>query len=331
MLAEFGLWWWERMGELGRPAQEPRAADTLLLRPDGDAIEIGRRRRGRVRPLGRFAPGAAARQRRGRERVTLVAGVALLRCPLTLPLAAERGLATLVQYEMDRLTPFAAAEVVWACRMLRRDRAKGSLQAELLLLPKARIAAALQALADAGLTASHVEASLPGGALQVLPLVPPDPGIMQRAAWRVRAAGGLCAALAAACVALPVARQWQALDRIEAEIATLRPAVAEAQALQRRLAGAGAEDALTDGRGRAADALATLAALTEALPDDTYLTQLTLQQRRITLEGQTTGAASRLIAAVAAESRLRDPAFTAPVVRGDAGNEIFSLQAELAR
>ena len=64
---------------------------------------------------------------------------------------------------------------------------------------------------------------------------------------------------------------------------------------------------------------------------DTALTQLAMHHGRLSMEGQTTAAATRLIAAVAARPPVRDPAFTAPVVRGDVGNEIFSLQTDLAR
>lgn len=345
MLAEFGVWWLERMAELAALAQRrPPLPDTLLLQPtpltpagDGEpAFEATRRRRGRSQSLGGFTlPQDAQRLRAVRRRgetLTLVTDAVLLRRSVSLQLAAEHGLATLLHYEMDRLTPFTADQVAWDWRLLGRDRALGTLEAELVVLPRAAIAAALDTLANAGLRPDAVEAELPEGGSRDLPLEPPDSATALRDRRRLGTALALCGVLGLACVAIPLARQSLALDAQQAEIASLRPLVAQAQALQRRIAGdtAGA-DALTAGRAHAADVLTALAALTDALPDDTALTQLAMHHGRLSMEGQTTAAATRLIAAVAARPPLRDPAFTAPVVRGDVGNEIFSLQTELAR
>jgi general secretion pathway protein L len=338
MLAEIGAWWLARMAELVPAAMRSAgAADTLLLRPvpgHATAFAALRRRRGRVQPLGVFALAEDAPRlhaaRRRRETLTLATGTCLLRRTVTLPLAAERGLATLLHYEMDRLTPFPAEDVLWDGRLIRRDRDRGSLQAELVLLPRAAVAEPLQALAGAGLLPGMVEAPLPDGGQRSLPLEPPDPAAALAARRRLGAGLALCAALAAACIATPLLRQSLALADVEAQIEALRPRVAEAQALQRRLSGAGEDDALTAGRAHAGDTLTALAALTDALPDDTYLSQLSLHHRTLTMEGQSTGAATRLIAALAAEPHLRDPAFTAPVVRGDIGNEIFALQVAFA-
>jgi general secretion pathway protein L len=75
----------------------------------------------------------------------------------------------------------------------------------------------------------------------------------------------------------------------------------------------------------AVDALATL---TAALPDDTWLTSLTLHQRKLTLEGQS-AAATRLIATLATTPRIRNPGFAAPVLRNDQGADLFAIQAEV--
>jgi general secretion pathway protein L len=335
MLAEFGTWWLERMAELAAYGSRAAApADTLLLRPLPGAVEALRRRRGRLHRLGRFALPGDARQlraaRNGEEPLTLATGTPPLRRTVTLPLAAGRGVATLLRYEMDRFTPFTAAEVLWDWRLLGRDGARGTLQAELWLLPRAAVAAPLQALAEAGLRPGMVEAALPDGGTCRLPLDPPGRAAPPAARRRQRAAVALCAALAVACLLTPLLREQFALAAQQARIAALRPLVAEAQTLQRRINGAGEDDPLAAGRARAADALAALAAITEALPDDTWLSQLSLSHRRLTLQGQTTGAATRLVAALAARPGLRDPAFSAPLLRGDNGSEMFALQVDLA-
>ena len=83
-------------------------------------------------------------------------------------------------------------------------------------------------------------------------------------------------------------------------------------------------------RARVGDALAALAATTAVLPDDTYLTDLTLRQRHLVMNGRS-AAAARLIGLLSAAPGLREPAFLAPVTRSDTGHaDLFSIRAELA-
>jgi general secretion pathway protein L len=66
--------------------------------------------------------------------------------------------------------------------------------------------------------------------------------------------------------------------------------------------------------------------LTDTLPDDTWLSSLTLRQRTLVMEGHST-ASTKLIAGMAAEPRLHDPAFAAPVLRDENGGEVFTIRA----
>jgi general secretion pathway protein L len=73
-----------------------------------------------------------------------------------------------------------------------------------------------------------------------------------------------------------------------------------------------------------------LHALTAVLPDNTFLTDLTLKQRQIALRGQSANAAL-LISALSAEPSLRNPSFAAPVTRAaSGGSDLFAIAAEAA-
>ena len=75
--------------------------------------------------------------------------------------------------------------------------------------------------------------------------------------------------------------------------------------------------------------LATLASLTLVVPDDTYLTELQYQRRKVTLSGRS-ATASRLIGALAASNQLQNPVFAAPVTRIEAiRSEVFTITAEV--
>ena len=103
--------------------------------------------------------------------------------------------------------------------------------------------------------------------------------------------------------------------------------MAEAEALRRRATGSTGTDVLAIERARSGDALQALAAVTDSLPDDTYLTGFALHQRQLTIDGQSAGAA-KLIGGLADNPLIRDPAFTAPVTHSEAGLDLFSIHAE---
>ena len=72
-----------------------------------------------------------------------------------------------------------------------------------------------------------------------------------------------------------------------------------------------------------------MAATTRILPDDTYLTEMEVRQRKVTLSGRSAGAA-RLIGALAADAEFRNPGFSAPVTRLEALRaELFTINAEV--
>jgi general secretion pathway protein L len=144
-------------------------------------------------------------------------------------------------------------------------------------------------------------------------------------------AAACCVALGLAAVVIPFVRQEAALTSIEQQIAAGRAAAAEADSLRHeidRLAGsANFIESEGDKSGRP---LAVLAAATRILPDDTYLTEMELRQRKVTLSGRS-AAAARLIGPLAADGTFRNPGFAAPVTRLEAlGSELFTINAEVA-
>ena len=144
----------------------------------------------------------------------------------------------------------------------------------------------------------------------------------------VRATGGACVALAISVVALPLLQQSLARGRVEAQIEAMKPAVAKAEALRRAAVHptAGAET-VAAARAELGDVVRILAAVTTALPDDTFLISFSLNRRTICMEGAS-AAAARLITLLSAEPAVRNPHFAAPVTRSVSGRDAFSIQAD---
>jgi general secretion pathway protein L len=232
-------------------------------------------------------------------------------------------------FEMDRLTPFAANEVFWTGSMSRRDRNAGRIEVLLSLVPRAPLERLLALLAQAGLRPHVLQTNMPGGQKRVIAL---ERDASRRGNWERRAvvtALALCAVLAITAVGLPFVQQFVALHDVERRMTALRADTAQAEALRRAIvARVAGSDAIAARRLQSSDPLAVLAAVTDALPDDTYLLALTLDHGRLSITGQSASAA-RLISALAANPRLRNPVFSAPVTRNEvAHSDLFSIRAE---
>jgi general secretion pathway protein L len=316
---------------------DSKLADALLVTVDatraGQKMRLDMRRRRRETPLGSFrldeagqrAALAAIRQRP--RRVILRPDPAcVLQRKVALPLAAERDVARVIHYEMDRLTPFTAEQVFWSANLERRDRSRGQLELCLSLVPKQSLEAILTALEAMGLTLSAIEAVNRAGMPLRFDLNTPSP--RRRAAPVV--AGGVAVTLGLVALAMPFVTQSLARQAVEARIAALQPQIAQVDALRQRIAaGSAGNDVIAAERARNGDALQALAAATELLPDDTVLSDLSLRQGKLSISGRSL-AAPRLISAFAADPTIHNPSFVAPVTRtADGKSDTFVIRAEL--
>jgi general secretion pathway protein L len=344
MLREFFSWWSGQLAELLPPVLRrtaPTVADATVIAPVGllgrgiDAISVGVRRNGRETPLGRFPLGAAGVAELpnggGRPTVLRLGEADVLGKTVTLPLAAERELAQVIGFEMDRETPFQADELYWSHQIAEVDRQNGRLSVRLRLLPKANLAPLLAALAQTGLRPERVEIADGPDAGACLPLFDENGGARPAASRLVVIAGAACCtALAIATVVTPFVRQSNALAAIDQQVASGRASAAEAARLRREIDRlTRSADLIRSEREKVGQPLAVLAAVTRVMPDDSYLTELELLQRKLTVSGRS-AAAARLIGAFATDSKFRNPAFAAPVTRIEAlRQEIFTIVAEV--
>ena len=343
MLREFFVWWFAQLADL--LPQELRqsalgAGDALLITPIGplgqgvEAVAVDLRRSGKESQLGHFALGAIGTADLthvvGRTTVLRLDEADVLGKTVSLPLAAERELDQALAFEMDRETPFTADELYWNHRIIGADRPNSRLSVRLSLIPKANLDPLLADLAAVGIRPKRVEIAGGPDKGTYLPLNG-DGTRSHRTSHRLLwpAAAG-CAALAVAAIVTPFVRQELALASLDRQIGEAKAAAAEADSLRQdidRLSGsAGFIEAERDKAGRP---LVVLAATTRVLPDDTYLTEMELRQRKLTLSGRSAGAA-RLIGALAADPEFRNPGFSAPVTRLEALRaELFTINAEV--
>ncbi len=341
MFREFLNWWFGQLADLLPPQLRraaPTAEDATVIAPIGDdmtAVVATLRRAGKETPLGKFALGAPELAdlplSPGKPAVLRLGEADVLAKTVAMPLAAERGLDQALVFEMDRETPFKPEDLYWNHRVEATDRLNGRLLVRLVLAPKARFAGLLEGLGEAGITPVRGEIAEGPDAGFWLPLNGERAASNHRRRPLLKPLAIACALLAVATVVVPFVRQSLTMARLESQLAAGREAAAEAERLRHDIARlAGSADLIQKERDKVGQPLAVLAAATRVLPDDSYLTELQLQQRKLTISGRSAGAA-KLIGAMAADNEFHNPSFAAPVTRIEAlKQEIFTIVTEVS-
>jgi general secretion pathway protein L len=144
------------------------------------------------------------------------------------------------------------------------------------------------------------------------------------------AACATAAAMAMAALVTPFVTQSLALHAIDAQIAALQPRIAQVEKLRKQIAaGSAGNDVIAAEHAAIGDTLQVLATLTDLLPDDTVLADLSLRQGKLSVSGRSRSA-PQLIPAMAGDPILHNPSFAAPVTRTpDGKSDTFVIRAEL--
>ncbi len=300
-LRDFRAWWgrslasWlpERMRDLFGLAPQ-----RLLLRRRGDVIELALWRGDRLRPLaelplpdagGTADPWAALLSQRATEtpRWLLLPAQAVLRRRLTLPLAAADRLREVLGFEIDRQTPFTAAEVSYDARVIER-RGDGQLDVELVAAPKATLERALEGIGPLAPTLAGIDVADAQGLPLGINLMTGAQRRRRDDPWRRRNLILLLVAALALFVGL-----WQVLANREAATEVFQQQVDEAvrqargASLERRqlldlVEGGTFLQAERAGRPTMVEVMDELA---RRLPDNTTLEKLSVEGDRILLIG----------------------------------------------
>lgn len=332
-LQSFLCWWWEQICALRPPRwhaarQEP--AELVVVFDDTTNQESSRfrlLRAGEV-PLGTFGideTGLAAART-----ACAASATACLRLPpglllakrLVLPAAAERDITRILAYEIDRETPFSAAELWWSVAIDKRT--SNQIAVRLVYVPRTAVAHLVATVERIGLRLTALDGTTSDAHCGRIEVAPAEPWRMSAERHRIRLATVACLLLAIAAAVIPFGRQALVLRALDRRIAALRPAVAQADVLRRKLDTARTAQ-LAWKSANSDDPLAVLATLTAALPDDAYLDGFLLRDGRLTLNGHARDAAA-LIDSLSALPALHDPKFLSPVTITD-GRQAFAIGA----
>jgi len=251
---------------------------------------------------------------------------------LLLPAAAEANLQQVLAFEMDRQTPFRAADVYYAWRTLGGDKESGQIRVELFVVPRKPADQSLDMLGLRGLAASGVDVVADEQTLGIN-LLPPEKRFRS-----VNPQTRLNYALAGAALVLLIIVMGQSLHYRAGRVADLETAIAQVQDEAKRVQRlreqveetSEAASFLTRRRAASPMAVELLADITRILPDDTYLDRLVISQDGVLMQGKSRNA-QQLIEVVNNSGTLGNAAFRGST-RLDAasGLEIFEINARIS-
>ena len=305
-----------------------RRRHVFIEQPDGDFLREAAKPGAPLRWAdGRFS--GATHWRGGEVEFRLAAQRCVFR-ELELPTRAGEFLEGVVRAQIDRITPWRSSEAAfgWGPPQPREgDR--------IAVWVAAARRGPILALADAAAAAGAESVSITTRRLEPSPPIE----ILGRRAgaaarlgrWRFALLTLLGVAMAAAAAALIAEQTWGAhlserVDALSADIAQKRTALL-------RLEHVGEDPAAQalDARKRATpSAVVVLEALSRALPDDSYLTEMRLEGAKVEIAGVAASAAS-LIHAIETSPHFSRATFTAPTTRAaDDKGEAFRIEALVA-
>lgn len=256
----------------------------------------------------------------------------VLRRTLALPLAARDNLQQVMAFEIDRQTPFSAAQVYYAVRELPQPAAAGRVNAELVAVTRSTLDPLLELLTALKIPIDAVDLAVGNDRLGIN-LLPPE-----QTPRRVRPRLRLNLALAAGCALLLLLSLGTWLHNRQAALATMQDTVesmrADAQqvsSLRQQLQdNAGAAGFLAQRKKETVSMLSLMRDITARLPDTAWLERFSVDNSgQVGLQGQSVQAA-KLLDALKDSALITNASFQGSIQPDPStGKERFYLTAQL--
>ena len=265
-------------------------------------------------------------------RFLLLESDTILSKELTLPMATESNLLQVLTFEMDRQTPFKAADVYFGWQIRERNAETGQIKLEIYVAPRVQVDKAIHYLRARGLSPTGVDV-LDDGKTMGLNLLPAEQRVREvnrKMRMNFVLVGSVVVLLAVVMSQSLYLRSHQVVE-LETAIAEVQDEARLVQRIKEQIRDTSeAAGFLTVRRDASPLAIELLADVTRLLPEDTYLDRLVINQASVQMQGKSQNA-QRLIELVNQSELLDDAAFRGST-RLDArtGLEIFEINAKIS-
>ncbi len=238
----------------------------------------------------------------------------VLRPKLTMPYARRTALASALRYEIERLSPIDPSELYYDFASSGKPNS-GMAELELRIVRKALVDESAQLCRAAGLAVAgfYFENDDRLADWQLFP-------VDRRALFRTLARrfglailGGLAAFLLVALLIASYARQASATGALADAVADAGMQAARVERLQQTIDRTSADLTLAARQKQSPLFIAVLRELTQIIPDNTWITELTMEGSKIRIQGASS-AASDLIGLIDHSSQFSNAQFEAPLV-----------------
>lgn len=267
---------------------------------------------------------------RGLPQVLGLPAARLLRRSLSLPAAALENLDAVLGFELDRQTPFKPEQVYFASRVLKQDAGSKQVQVELLVVPRPVLDEAIAALGPLSDTLTGVDVLDARGRRVGVNLLPAERRASQPRTQPLIQAGLLLASIVLVFFGLGqiVDNRIAAVESIQAESEAQRERAREVSALRSQLEdSAAAANFLAVQKQTQASMVLLLDELTRRLPDDTFLTRLSVSGNQVSLSGYS-AQALKLVGELQKSELLKDAALNGGVQQEPrVSRDMFTINA----
>jgi len=250
---------------------------------------------------------------------------------INLPASTEERLLDVLQFEMDRFTPFTGKQVYFAHRVIGRDSANKQITVQLVIARRSLVDRLLDVLDSCDLKASIVTGPT-GAGVGGWNLLPREmrAGNGLRRRLLPLSLGAACMALLITAMALPLIAQQNTIRAIESEIASLRPVAQQvAQTRDEIAALVGEQGFFAAKRAEFPTTIQLLDEISRIIPDNTWLVRFEVRGSTLRIQGES-DVASSLLALLEGSTLIENATFSSPVTKNPrTSNDRFAIEAKV--
>jgi general secretion pathway protein L len=264
--------------------------------------------------------------------VLVVSEKIFLKKTLSFPSAAESDLRQVLGFELNRRTPFSQDQAYYDHRVVEHDKQANKLQIELFVVPRQSIDPLLSLLNDWDITVDILRSASDQGDEIEINLLPEDQeGNTKKSSDYVTLFLATAAfALFLAALYVPLVQQTHQLESLEKEVKINRKVAIELQKSRDEKQDIIEQvNFLENKHKNTLRSIELFNEITGIIPDDTWLTRLTIKNGELQIQGESSNASS-LVQIIESSERFLDAHFRSPVTQNNVnGKDKFHLSAKL--